>query len=78
LARGAYKVLYLAGYRNMLILDEGIPGWVQKRYPVEPAVDGGRVPIGETAMDLRSGGFAGARDSRGRGSEGDAAPLRVT
>jgi len=33
LARGAYKVLYRAGYRNMVILDEGIPGWVQKRYP---------------------------------------------
>jgi 3-mercaptopyruvate sulfurtransferase SseA len=35
LARGAYKVLYLAGFRNMTILDEGLPGWVQKRYPVE-------------------------------------------
>jgi rhodanese-related sulfurtransferase len=41
LARGAYKVLYLAGYRNMMILDEGIPGWVQKHYPVEPAVRNG-------------------------------------
>jgi len=33
LARGAYKILYLAGYRNMLILDEGLPGWVDRRYP---------------------------------------------
>jgi hypothetical protein len=33
LARGAYKILYLAGYRNMLILDEGLPGWVDNRYP---------------------------------------------
>jgi rhodanese-related sulfurtransferase len=35
MARGAYKVLYLAGYRNMLILDEGIPGWADKGYPLE-------------------------------------------
>jgi 3-mercaptopyruvate sulfurtransferase SseA len=35
LARGAYKVLYLAGYRNMTILDEGLPGWADKRYPIE-------------------------------------------
>jgi len=28
-------VLYLAGYRNMAILDEGIPGWADKGYPVE-------------------------------------------
>jgi len=34
-------VLYLAGYRNMMILDEGIPGWVHKHYPVEPAVKNG-------------------------------------
>jgi hypothetical protein len=33
LARGANEILYTAGYRNMLILDEGIPGWQQKRYP---------------------------------------------
>jgi 3-mercaptopyruvate sulfurtransferase SseA len=26
-------MLYLAGYRNMVILDEGIPGWVAKQYP---------------------------------------------
>jgi len=35
LARAAYKVLYNAGYRNMAILDEGIPGWARKRYPTE-------------------------------------------
>jgi 3-mercaptopyruvate sulfurtransferase SseA len=28
-------VLYQAGYRNMSILDEGIPGWDAKRYPTE-------------------------------------------
>jgi 3-mercaptopyruvate sulfurtransferase SseA len=26
-------VLYQAGYRNMTILDEGIPGWEAKKYP---------------------------------------------
>jgi rhodanese-related sulfurtransferase len=26
-------VLYEAGYRNMVILDEGIPGWYEKKYP---------------------------------------------
>jgi 3-mercaptopyruvate sulfurtransferase SseA len=30
-------VLYLAGFRNMVILDEGIPGWRAKRYPTESA-----------------------------------------
>jgi rhodanese-related sulfurtransferase len=38
LARGAYKVLYQAGYRNMVILDEGIPGWARKRYPTAKTV----------------------------------------
>jgi 3-mercaptopyruvate sulfurtransferase SseA len=28
-------VLYIAGYRNMMILDEGIPGWYAKNYPTE-------------------------------------------
>jgi 3-mercaptopyruvate sulfurtransferase SseA len=37
LARAAYKILYLAGHRNMMILDEGIPGWAEKGYPVEPS-----------------------------------------
>jgi rhodanese-related sulfurtransferase len=35
MARAAYKMLYLAGYRNMAILDEGIPGWASKGYPVD-------------------------------------------
>jgi len=38
LARGGYKVLYQAGYRNIAILDEGLPKWVQKRYPIEKTV----------------------------------------
>jgi rhodanese-related sulfurtransferase len=28
-------MLYQAGYRNMKVLDEGIVGWYQKRYPIE-------------------------------------------
>jgi rhodanese-related sulfurtransferase len=31
----AYGILYEKGYRNMKVLDEGIPGWYQKHYPVE-------------------------------------------
>jgi rhodanese-related sulfurtransferase len=31
----AYGILYENGYRNMKVLDEGIPGWQQKRYPME-------------------------------------------
>jgi hypothetical protein len=30
-------VLYAAGYRNMTILDEGIPGWDARGYPTERA-----------------------------------------
>jgi len=37
MARAAYKILYLAGYRNMQILDEGIPGWANKGYPIAEA-----------------------------------------
>jgi len=37
LARGAFKILYQAGYRNMAILDEGIPGWQAKKYPTASA-----------------------------------------
>ncbi|HEX9126015.1 MAG TPA: hypothetical protein VF948_06410 [Methylomirabilota bacterium] len=33
MARGANEVLYTSGYRNMVILDEGIPGWHEKGYP---------------------------------------------
>ena len=28
-------MLHEKGYRNMKVLDEGIVGWYQKRYPVE-------------------------------------------
>ena len=33
-------MLYERGYRNMKVLDEGIVGWYEKRYPVE----GSKVP----------------------------------
>jgi rhodanese-related sulfurtransferase len=33
-------VLYQAGYRNMVILDEGIPGWARKRYPTAKTAKG--------------------------------------
>jgi 3-mercaptopyruvate sulfurtransferase SseA len=29
----AYKKLYAVGYRNLKVLDEGIPGWVEQGYP---------------------------------------------
>ncbi len=35
-------MLYVAGYRNMMILDEGIPGWHEKNYPT--AVTAARRP----------------------------------
>jgi 3-mercaptopyruvate sulfurtransferase SseA len=35
LASLAYKFLERKGYRNMKVLTEGIPGWAQKRYPLE-------------------------------------------
>ena len=28
-------MLYQKGYRNMKILYEGLPGWVEKGYPME-------------------------------------------
>ena len=31
-------MLYQAGYRNMVILDEGIPGWARKHYPTDKTV----------------------------------------
>jgi rhodanese-related sulfurtransferase len=31
----AYGILHEKGYRNMKVLDEGLVGWYQKRYPVE-------------------------------------------
>ena len=27
--------MYVRGWRNHKVLDEGLPGWVQKGYPVE-------------------------------------------
>jgi rhodanese-related sulfurtransferase len=33
----AYGILQEKGYRNMKVLDEGIVGWYQKRYPMEGA-----------------------------------------
>jgi rhodanese-related sulfurtransferase len=38
LARGGYRVLYQAGYRNMAILNEGLPTWKQKQYPMDKPV----------------------------------------
>ena len=35
LARGASDILYAKGWRNQEVLDEGLPGWWQKGYPVE-------------------------------------------
>jgi 3-mercaptopyruvate sulfurtransferase SseA len=31
----AYEQLYRAGYRNIHVLNEGLPGWQQRHYPVE-------------------------------------------
>jgi len=31
----AYQELYRAGYRNMQVLNEGLPGWQQHQYPLE-------------------------------------------
>ena len=31
----AYKFLERQGYANMKVLREGIPGWVQRKYPME-------------------------------------------
>jgi len=30
----AYGILHEIGYRNMKVLDEGIVGWYEKRYPM--------------------------------------------
>jgi 3-mercaptopyruvate sulfurtransferase SseA len=35
MARGASNILYAQGWRNHRVLDEGLPGWHAKRYPVE-------------------------------------------
>jgi len=31
----AYGILYQKGYRNMKVLYEGFPGWIDKGYPLE-------------------------------------------
>jgi rhodanese-related sulfurtransferase len=31
----AYAILHQQGYRNMKVLHEGFPGWIEKGYPVE-------------------------------------------
>jgi len=31
----AYKFLERQGYSNMKVLREGIPGWTQRKYPME-------------------------------------------
>jgi hypothetical protein len=28
-------MLHERGYRNMKVLDEGLPGWLERRYPLE-------------------------------------------
>ncbi len=33
-------MLYAKGYRNMKILDEGIPGWIEQGHPTEGVVSG--------------------------------------
>ncbi|MFQ5839367.1 MAG: hypothetical protein ACE5HK_01435 [Candidatus Methylomirabilales bacterium] len=35
MARAAYEILYHRGYQNLWVLEEGIPGWKAKGYPVE-------------------------------------------
>jgi 3-mercaptopyruvate sulfurtransferase SseA len=35
LASLAYKKLYAKGYRNLKVLDEGIPGWIEQGHPTE-------------------------------------------
>jgi rhodanese-related sulfurtransferase len=44
MARAAFAILHQAGYRNMVILDEGIPGWHARKYPTESAA----APRGKT------------------------------
>ena len=34
MARGASNILYVLGWRNHRVLDEGLPGWHAKGYPV--------------------------------------------
>ena len=34
MARGASNILYALGWRNQRVLEEGLPGWRAKGYPV--------------------------------------------
>lgn len=36
----AYQQLYAKGYRNLGVLDEGIPGWIEQGLPTEGSVSG--------------------------------------
>jgi len=40
LASLAYERLWMLGYRNIRVLDEGIPGWIEQAYPTEGAMSG--------------------------------------
>jgi rhodanese-related sulfurtransferase len=47
LASLAYKKLYAKGYRNLRVLDEGIPGWVEQGYPTEGWRASDDTPVGD-------------------------------
>lgn len=36
----AYQILYSRGYRNMKVLDEGIPGWIEQGHATAGSVSG--------------------------------------
>jgi len=38
----AYKALSQKGYRNLRVLDEGIPGWIEQGHPTEGTKAEGR------------------------------------
>jgi 3-mercaptopyruvate sulfurtransferase SseA len=46
LASLAYKKLFAKGYRNLRVLDEGIPGWVEQGYPTAGWRTSDDVPVG--------------------------------
>jgi len=35
LASLAYQFLYQQGYRNMTVLEGGLPAWLDRRYPLQ-------------------------------------------
>ncbi|MGH2668730.1 MAG: hypothetical protein ACRDH5_06365 [bacterium] len=61
----AYKFLERQGYANMKVLREGIPGWVQKKYPMEgpraAAVEHRPYPPAVRDFERRLLGSAGVR-----------------